>query len=69
MNSSLSSLIHDLDIKDMKNKELYKRTISISQRIQFKIKKLIDDRINYSQCKVHALQNICICHSVLITTR
>lgn len=69
MNSSLASLIHDLDARDMKNKGQYKRTISISQRIQLKIKKLKDDRINYNQCKVYALQNICICHSILITTR
>ncbi|CEP18234.1 hypothetical protein [Parasitella parasitica] len=49
MSSSLAALIDVLDAKDMKNKDHYKRAILLSQRIQFKIKKLNDDRTSYNK--------------------
>ncbi|KAI8646863.1 hypothetical protein BD408DRAFT_479563 [Parasitella parasitica] len=49
MSCPFASLIEALDVEDMKNKDQYKRAISISQRIQSKIKKLNDDRTRYKQ--------------------
>ena len=69
MSCPFIALIHALDAKSMKNRDQYKKTISMAQRLQVKIENLRQDRMNFNTCKAHALQQaIRICHSILIAT-